>query len=128
MMNKLAITIIALLMLSSTNSAMAHDSTHPEQDAWYRDLRMPDNPGFSCCGEADAYWADTTHVRNGRTYAMITDNRDDAALGRHHVPLNTEIEIPDVKLKFDAGNPTGHAVVFLNINNQALCYVQGSGI
>jgi hypothetical protein len=32
---------------------------------------------WSCCGEADAYWADEIHVRDGKTFATITDDRPD---------------------------------------------------
>src|ERR1700730_1212721 len=100
----------------------------PAVREWYRSLKQPDNPIVPCCGESDAYFADEIHVRDGKTYATITDDRDDAPLGRHHVPVGTEIFIPDHKLKWSDGNPTGHAIVFLNVNNEAYCYVQGSGI
>jgi hypothetical protein len=33
--------------------------------AWYRKLMMPDAPTVSCCGEADAYWADTFETSAG---------------------------------------------------------------
>lgn len=95
---------------------------------WMSTLMTPDNPGVPCCGIADAYWADVVHVRDGKTFATITDEREDAPFNRHHVPPGTQIEIPREKLKYDAGNPTGHALVFLNVNNVALCFVQGSGI
>ncbi len=46
--------------------------------------------GQSCCGQADAYWADDVHVATGHngekyTIARITDTRDDGNLaGRQH--------------------------------------------
>jgi len=49
----------------------------------------------SCCGEADAYWADEIHVRDGKTYATITDDRPDEARGRPHIDVGTEIENPE---------------------------------
>ncbi len=104
------------------------ESVDPEIRRWYQALMQPDVPNASCCGEADAYWADEVHVRNGKTYATITDDREDAPLSRHHVPVGTEILIPDHKLKYDRGNPTGHAIIFLSINNETYCFVQGSGI
>jgi len=33
---------------------------------WYQALMQPDAPHASCCGEADAYFADEVHVRNGQ--------------------------------------------------------------
>lgn len=82
---------------------------------------------FSCCGKADAYWADKVTVRGDKTFAIITDTRPDAPLKRHHVPVGTEIEVPKEKLKWDSGNPTGHAVIFIDVNNYTICYVQGTG-
>jgi hypothetical protein len=104
------------------------ENSDPTVREWYRSLMQPDNPIVPCCGEADAYFADEIHVRDGKTYVTITDDRDDGPLGRHHVPVGTEILVPDYKLKWDAGNPVGHSVIFLNVNNEAYCYVQGSGI
>lgn len=100
--------------------AFAHDKGQHEHDdpairQWYRDLKQPDAPQTSCCGEADGYWCDDWYVRDGSTYCRITDDRPDAPLKRQHVPVGTEILIPNHKLKYDAGNPTGHSVVFLNV-------------
>jgi hypothetical protein len=44
-----------------------------------------------------------------------------------HVDIGTEIEIPERKLKYDKGNPTGHGVVFMSRALYVFCYVQGSG-
>lgn len=104
------------------------ENSDPATREWFRTLMMPDNPGASCCGEADAYWADEIHVKDGKTYATITDDRDDAPLMRPHVPVGTVIEIPDTKLKWDRSNPTGHTVVFLSRAGYVFCFVQGSGI
>jgi hypothetical protein len=93
-----------------------------------RSQMQPDNPVASCCGESDAYWADEVRVRDGKVYAVITDDRPDAPLGRPHVPVGTEVEIPDHKLKFDRGNPTGHGVVFLSGTRHVWCYVQPGGV
>lgn len=120
---------LALAILLWSGSALAHDAERPEFQEWYESLKMPDNPLVPCCGIGDAYFADVVRVRDGKTYAVITDDRPDRPLNmRHHVPVGTEIEVPKEKLKWDAGNPTGHVVIFLNVNNVALCYVQGSGI
>lgn len=117
------------ILLALSTPAFAHDHD-PVIDHWLSTLMQPDNPRMPCCGVSDAYWADVINVRaDGRVFATITDDRDDADLnGRHHVDIGTQVEIPPEKLKHDAGNPTGHAIVFLNINNVALCFVQGTGI
>src|SRR5512139_2771704 len=103
--------VLALLLL--TGSATARDlgqweNSDPAVREWYSHLMQPDNPTVSCCGESDAYWCDVIHVRGGKTFCTITDDRDDGPLKRHHVPLGTEIEIPDRKLTWKDGNPTGH--------------------
>lgn len=108
--------------------AFAHDHSRPDLDSWYKSLMRPDAPASSCCGEADAYWADEVHVRDGKTYATITDDRDDAPLGRPHIPVGTVIEIPNDKLKWDRSNPTGHAVVFVNVYGMVWCFVQATMI
>jgi hypothetical protein len=94
---------------------------------WYQALMQPDVPNASCCGEADAYWTDEVHVRDGKTYATITDDRPDEPLRRPHVDIGTEIEIPNNKLKWDNGNPTGHGIVFLGRAGSVFCYVQPGG-
>ncbi len=100
----------------------------PNNDAWYAGLMQPDNPSMSCCGEADSYWADEIHFRDGKTYAVITDDRDDAKLHRRHVDSGTEVEIPSNKLKWDRSNPTGHGIVFLSSSDFVFCYVQPGGV
>jgi hypothetical protein len=100
---------------------------------WYAHLRRPDNPDLSCCGEADAYWADQVETGpNGETIAVITDPRDDAPLGREHVAVGTRIVVPPEKIKWDEGNPTGHIVIFLRVweygDYLVYCYVQNGGV
>jgi hypothetical protein len=102
------------------------ENTDPAVHEWYRTLQRPDQPGI-CCTEADAYWADEVHVRGGKTFATITDDRDDGPLRRPHIPNGTEIEIPDSKLKWDKGNPTGHNILFMSVNHDTYCFVMGSG-
>jgi hypothetical protein len=122
---------ILLVGTSLMSGALARDNGQWDKNdpvtQSFETLMQPDNPTVSCCGEADAYYCDEIHVRDGKTYCDITDDRADEALGRHHVPIGTEIEIPDRKLKWDRGNPTGHAIVFLGWTNFVYCFVQGSG-
>lgn len=104
------------------------DNTDPTIRQWYQSLMQPDNPAVSCCGEADAYWADEVHYRDGRTYAVITDDRDDAPLMRQHIDVGTEIYVPDSKLKYDQGNPTHHGVIFVSRGGLTYCFVMPGGV
>ena len=117
--------IVGILAAMFIGNVRAHDAMHPDQDEWYRTLMMPDAPYAPCCGKADAYWCDGLNVIEGKTYCTITDDR--IVPGRTPVPMGTQIEIPDIKLKWDRGNPTGHAVVFLSSNGSVYCFVQSSG-
>jgi hypothetical protein len=103
-----------LIEVASARDLGQWDAANPEIREWYQALMQPDVPNASCCGEADAYWADEVHVRDGKTYAIITDDRPDEPRGRPHVDIGTEIEIPTNKLKWDKSNPTGHGIVFLS--------------
>jgi hypothetical protein len=103
------------------------ENSDPAIRQWFQTLMRPDMPGSICCKESDAYWADDFYVRNGKMYARVTDDRDDGPLGRPHIANGTEFEIPPEKLKHDAGNPTGHAVLFVSSSGFTYCYVQGSG-
>ncbi len=92
---------------------------------------MPDNPGMSCCGEADAYWADSFEVsKDGEYVAIITDPRPDEPLKRPHKDIGTRVVVPNPKL-VDATkqqNPTGHGIIFLSNNNIVYCYVAPGGV
>jgi hypothetical protein len=127
-----ALFVFSLVFLL-VGPADAHDEgqwgkSDPVIRQWYQSLMQPDVPTSSCCGEADSYWADEVHVRDGKTYATITDDRDDAPLKRPHIPIGTEIEIPNYKLKHDAGNPTGHNILFMSFRGWVYCFVQGGGV
>jgi hypothetical protein len=130
------ISLIIFGMVAFLGNANARDlgqweNSDPVIREWFRSLMRPDHPKEPCCGEADGYYADEVHVRNGKTFATITDDRPDKPLGRPHIDIGTEIEIPDIKLKWDRSNPTGHTLVFLGggaYGRYVFCFVQGSGI
>lgn len=119
--------------LGSVRGAKARDvgqwneNTDTAVREWYKGLMQPDNPGVSCCSFADAYYADEVHIRDGKTFATVTDDREDGPLGRPHIPIGTEFEIPDQKLKWDRGNPTSHNVLFVSSTGHTFCFVQSSG-
>ncbi|HVX56468.1 MAG TPA: hypothetical protein VHA37_01940 [Candidatus Saccharimonadales bacterium] len=125
--------LIMLGLLLIAAPVVAHDdgqwgNVDPAIKSWYEHLMQPDVPTSSCCGEADAYWCDDVHVRDGHTFCKITDNRADEPRKRPHIDVGTEFEIPPNKLKYDAGNPTGHFIIFLSRQGYVYCFVQGSGV
>lgn len=109
----------------------------PQISAWYARLMQPDTigqmgGGISCCGEADAYWADEVEVKDGQMIAVITDDRDDKPLGRVHEEIGTRYVVPPNKITRQDGNPTGHVIIFLGDGRAAprsvLCYVMNGGV
>jgi len=125
--------ILTLVFLVSSLVGRAHARDNGQwQDNdishWYKSLMQPDVPSVSCCGEADAYWCDDINVRDGKSYCRITDDRPDAPLGRPHREVGEEYEIPPHKLKYDAGNPTGHSIIFLSTAGYTWCFVQNGGV
>ena len=98
----LFLVVIGMLvwLLVEIRSAGARDfgqweNTDPAIRRWYRDLDAADNPAVSCCGEADAYWADAFESNEkGEYVAIITDPRPDEPLHRKHQDIGTKIVVP----------------------------------
>ncbi|ABD88449.1 hypothetical protein RPC_2901 [Rhodopseudomonas palustris BisB18] len=88
---------------------------------------QPDFPAVSCCGEADAYWADSHEIADGQYVAIITNPRPDAPLRRPHLEIGTKIVVPNHKLKSDSGNPTGHGIIFLGGPGHVFCHLPPTG-
>lgn len=115
--------LMILLLCSISVPAQARD---PEQwhnspanvRQWFQNLMQPDNAYVSCCGEADAFEADVFESEGDHYVAIITD-------GKGEVPDGMRIQVPNSKLKWDSGNPTGHGIIFLSTHNPpaVLCYV-----
>lgn len=134
------VAIAALLLLSScAEPSFARDSgqwgaTPNEVSTWYRRLMEPDFPTIPCCGDADAYYADSFEVEGDHYVAIITDER--TVPNRPPIPIGTRIRVPNHKLKYDDGNPTGHGVIFVQWRNgnqdpdgwHVLCYVVPGGV
>jgi hypothetical protein len=119
--------IIAALALASF-PALARDGGQWDNQAsavrqWFRTLMQPDLPRVSCCGEADAYEADNFEVEGDHYVAIITAHR---AVG--NIPVGTKIPVPNFKMKWDDGNPTGHGIIFIGAQGQVFCYVAPGGI
>jgi hypothetical protein len=88
---------------------------------WFQSLMQPDNPAVSCCGEADAFEADSFEVEADHYVAIITD-------GKGVLENGTRIAVPNTKMKWDAGNPTGHGIIFIGSGGQLYCYVAPGGV
>jgi hypothetical protein len=123
--------LTALALLSSTAAARDLGQWGAQQNTvrqWFQSLMQPDDPHLSCCGEADAYWADTFEVNDGHYVAIITDDRPDAPLLRPHRDVGEKILVPNNKIKWDEGNPTGHGIIFIGSGGQVFCYVAPGGV
>jgi len=90
---------------------------------WFQSLKQPDHPRVSCCGDADAFEADSFEVEGDHYVAIITAHR-----AVTHVPIGTRIPVPNHKMKWDAGNPTGHGIIFIGPRQQVYCYVTPGGL
>jgi hypothetical protein len=119
-------TMLFMLSPASGRDKGQWENLDPAISSWYRNLMQPNHPDYSCCGEADAYWADRVEVKDGEVIGIITDTRADKPLSRSHIPVGTRIVVPANKLKWDRGNPTGHIVIFLN-GDYVVCYVLNTG-
>lgn len=125
--------LLAAALIWGISHALARDSgqwTNADlaQSKWVRSLMQPDNPVQSCCGDADAYWADDFTVVNGEVVVIITDDRPDEPLGRPHRDIGEKFIVPDSKMKWDSGNPTPHGWLFLSYNGRVYCYVTPGGV
>jgi hypothetical protein len=123
--------IIAFMLLASP--AVARDlgqwqEQSPDVRKWFQKLMQPDIPTMSCCGEADAYWADSFEANEGRYVAIITDERADGPFRRPHRELGERIVVPNNKIKWDDGNPTGHGIIFIGSGGHVYCYIPPGGV
>jgi hypothetical protein len=101
------------------NGQWAHNPPNIRQ--WFQQLMQPDDPKKSCCGEADAYEADNFEVDGDHYIAIITDGKGD-------IPNGTRIAVPNHKMKWDEGNPTGHGIIFIGPAREIYCYITPGGV
>ena len=115
------------MALASARDLGQWENQDPKIRKWFNSLMIPDMPQFSCCGKSDAYWSDTFEVKGDQYVAVITDTRDDAPLGRPHIPAGTRIPVPNHRIKWDQGNPTGHGWIFIG-GDEVFCYLPPGGV
>lgn len=115
--------VIALLCaLASAALADPWEGVDPKVREWFAQLMQPDHPHVSCCGLADAYEADDFAIEGDHYVAIITGHRSVS-----NIPLGTRVPVPNEKMKFDGGNPTGHGIIFIGGQGQVFCYVTPAG-
>jgi hypothetical protein len=121
-----ALVATTLIIAGTVIAAKARDNgewgdqpSHIRQ--WFQKLMQPDNKYQSCCGEADAYEADNFEVESDHYVAIITDGKGD-------FPNGTRFSVPNHKMKWDEGNPTGHGILFIGAQGQIFCYVAPGGV
>jgi hypothetical protein len=117
---------VFIVLVTLTLPAAARDNGQWEHQPaylrqWFQKLMQPDNPAMSCCGEADAFEADSFEVRDDQYVAIITN-------GKGILPEGTRIPVPNNKMKWDEGNPTGHGIIFIGSAGQVYCYVTPGGV
>src|SRR5262245_228275 len=77
------------------------DDVDPLVRKWFQELKQPDNPSLSCCGETEAYWADSYEVKGDQYVAIITDTRDDKKIRRaQHIEDGTGMRVAARKHKW----------------------------
>jgi hypothetical protein len=121
------IVFVWVIALASARDLGQWSNQDPTIRKWFNSLMMPDYPAFSCCGKADAYWSDSFEVKDDQYVAIITDTRDDGPLGRPHIDAGTRITVPNHRIKWDQGNPTGHGWIFIG-GDEVFCYLPPGGV
>lgn len=129
----LGLALIFAMLALATHSHSAAWSKDPVIHQFFNSLRQPDNPSQSCCGEADAYFADAFEVdSNGDYIAIITDDREDLVPDdnlnrqddddgispsgphyRQHREIGAHVHVPASKVGCTRPNITGHGLLFM---------------
>jgi hypothetical protein len=116
----LLLTLGSVAFARGTRDSGQWEDSPPNVREWFHSLTQPDDPTMSCCGEADAFEADTFEVDGDHYVAVITDGKGVIANG-------TRFPVPNQKMKWDAGNPTGHGIIFIGPHREVYCYVTPGG-
>jgi len=70
------------------------------------------------------------HLRRVRRQIRRRHHRRPARCAAHrpHRDVGSRVVIPNHKIKFNEGNPTGHGVLFIGANGGIYCYVPPGGV
>src|SRR6476661_2228676 len=94
--------IVILFMLVSLPALARDNGQWGNQPAylreWFQKLMQPDNPHMSCCGEADAFEADSFEVSGDEYVAIITN-------GKGVIPEGTRIPVPQPETEMGRRQP-----------------------
>jgi len=120
-MLRIVIALVALTLPAAARDLGQWEDQPIYLRQWFQRLMQPDNPVMSCCGEADAFEADSFEVRDDQYVAIITN-------GKGILREGTRIPVPNNKMKWDEGNPTGHGIIFIGSGGQVYCYVTPGGV
>lgn len=102
------------------------ENSPPHIRQWFQSLMRPDFPAHSCCGEADGYEADMFE-QDGEDWVAIITGQGPPHVNKPLIAPGTRIKVLNRKMKWDAGNPTGHGIIFLGTDGQVFCYVTPGG-
>ncbi len=115
----LVLLLSAIWARATTHYAGEWDNVDPAVRSWFRNLRSPH--GVPCCNMADGHR--TLEDWRGNTYWIPNPTATDAI---------EWIEVPPEAVVYNAGNPTGEAVVWYVLQgpNQVFirCFVPGGGV
>jgi hypothetical protein len=98
------------------------EKSPPHIRKWFQSLMQPDHPRTSCCGEADAYEADLFE-RDGKNWVAVITGQGPGVANKPYIAEGTRISVPNSKMKWDQGNPTGHGIIFIGGSGEVYCYV-----
>lgn len=122
----IAIVCSLLAVAISYARAEEHDWSGPIGQ-WVQGLVRPDIPkgsafATSCCGKGDMYEADIYSHSGDEWQATITEGSAKTfpdGQKRLPIPNGTVVKFPSVKVNPpEDGNPTGHAQIFLSVNDK----------
>lgn len=125
------VLLLAVVFWATSPSAAREDpeweNSPPHIRKWFRELMRPDNSFMTCCGEADGYEADMFE-QDGDNYVAIITGQGPPSAYKPFVAPGTRIVVPKEKMKWDAGNPTGHGILFMGPGGHVFCYVTPGGV
>ena len=131
-----------LLGLLLTQPCMAHDTKHPEFDAWYRGLENPSlKPGViqNCCSEKDCHETEAD-LRNGQWWARVGKSHfaygelKSSSDSQHRLDLVyydvtwelTEWKEVPAEAILKTPNPTGSPVICHSTWDEIWCFIPNS--